>query len=378
MVLATLVIAIYKWRVGEIKRQKRLLEIQVWRRTEELRAEKQMVENQKMQIEEQNQQMQEQQDEILTQHQELIQYKDEILAQRDQIEERNTKLQSQNDLLIEKQNELEKAQSIIKKQMSELQSVNSELEYKVKERTIALEKTYQELLRAHEQLDNFAYRSAHDLRGPIMRLLGLCYAASLELKDKDMVAIYYLEKFEHTIRDMELKLSNLMDALEIISRDAKIKEVDISLLVEEVLDHLKQIFDTSSFEFHLNIPANSHWITDEEFFRVILTNLLDNSISYRDKRKPINHVYLNIHCEEDKLILNIQDNGIGIDASAKSKIFDMFYIANLEAKGFGLGLYEAKMIVEKLKGTIKLKDNSKGFTEFEVILPTLSSNLPLH
>ncbi|GAB4344975.1 MAG: sensor histidine kinase [Flammeovirgaceae bacterium] len=378
IILFILILSIYTWRVSEIKRQKRLLEVQVWRRTEELRAEKQMVENQKKQIELQNLQMQEQQDEILTQNQELIQYKDEILAQRDQIEERNKKLIAQNNLLIEKQNELEKAQDIIKKQMSELQKINLELEDKVKERTIALEKTYQELLRAHEQLDNFAYRSAHDLRGPIMRLLGLCYAASLELKDKDMVAIYYLEKFEHTIRDMELKLSNLMDALEIIGRDVKIKDVKINPMIDEVLDHLKHIFDTSNFQFHLNIPPETHWMTDEEFFRVILTNLLDNSISYRDKRKPVNHVYLNVHIENDCLILNIKDNGIGIENSAKPKIFDMFYVANLEAKGFGLGLYEAKMIVEKLKGSVRLKENPEGLTEFEVILPMISSKLPLY
>lgn len=65
------------------------------------------------------------------------------------------------------------------------------------------------------------------------------------------------------------------------------------------------------------------------------------------------------------LIVNISDNGKGIEQNYSQKIFDLFYVATDRAKGNGLGLYQAKLAAQRLKGDIKLISNKKPIT-FEV------------
>jgi signal transduction histidine kinase len=76
----------------------------------------------------------------------------------------------------------------------------------------------------------------------------------------------------------------------------------------------------------------------------------------------------------EKAIIIIADNGVGIPANEKQKIFDKFYrIGNEQtrsAKGTGLGLYIVKHLVEKHGGTITVKDNASNGTLFELVFPT--------
>jgi signal transduction histidine kinase len=67
------------------------------------------------------------------------------------------------------------------------------------------------------------------------------------------------------------------------------------------------------------------------------------------------------------LIIDIEDNGIGIPKKFIQKIFDLFFVANEKNRGSGIGLYQAMMAAERLNGTIKVKNPSKP-TVFSVII----------
>ena len=71
--------------------------------------------------------------------------------------------------------------------------------------------------------------------------------------------------------------------------------------------------------------------------------------------------------------IKIEDNGIGIPEKEKAKVFNMFYRANEQSKGSGLGLYIVKETVEKLEGTITLKSEEGQGTTFEIYLPNLAN-----
>ena len=109
------------------------------------------------------------------------------------------------------------------------------------------------------------------------------------------------------------------------------------------------------------------FLTDQLLLKQLMTILFDNAIKYTEEDGEIEFV---VHATDRHLYLTVTDNGIGISATDKKKIFDRFYRVDKartrQKGGFGLGLSLAKQIVDALRGTITVKDNKPRGTIFEV------------
>ena len=109
------------------------------------------------------------------------------------------------------------------------------------------------------------------------------------------------------------------------------------------------------------------FMTDQLLLKQLMTILFDNAIKYTEEDGKIEFV---VHATDRHLYLTVTDNGIGISATDKKKIFDRFYRVDKartrQKGGFGLGLSLAKQIVDALRGTISVKDNKPRGTIFEV------------
>ena len=99
-------------------------------------------------------------------------------------------------------------------------------------------------------------------------------------------------------------------------------------------------------------------VTDQLLLKQLMTILFDNAVKYTEEDGEIDFV---ISATDRNLYLLVSDNGVGISAEDKKKIFDRFYRVDKartrQKGGFGLGLSLAKQIVDALKGTITVKDN---------------------
>ena len=115
-------------------------------------------------------------------------------------------------------------------------------------------------------------------------------------------------------------------------------------------------------------------MADEMHFTNVIFNLMDNAVKYK---KPDEDLKLTVRTSNDsnKLIIVIQDNGIGIKKENVKKVFDKFYrvhTGNLhDVKGFGLGLAYVKKIIEEHKGTIRVESEYNVGTKFIIALPLL-------
>ena len=116
---------------------------------------------------------------------------------------------------------------------------------------------------------------------------------------------------------------------------------------------------------------------DEMHITNVLFNLLDNAVKYRRLEVP-----LTLMCrtwnENGKLLISIEDNGIGIKKEYLKKVFDRFFrvpTGNVhDVKGFGLGLAYARKIVEDHKGTIRAEVGTGNVgTKFIITLPLIKS-----
>ena len=108
---------------------------------------------------------------------------------------------------------------------------------------------------------------------------------------------------------------------------------------------------------------------DELRMKMILVNLLNNAIKYRDQDKMESSVMISLEESKDSWTLSVEDNGLGIAKDHQSRISDMFYRASENSDGSGLGLFIVREAVERLDGEINLKSTVGQGTAFTMRFP---------
>jgi signal transduction histidine kinase len=271
---------------------------------------------------------------------------------------------------------LSDAKGIIETQNHRLQNINRELDAKVKEKTADLVKANEELdvankslVRVNDELDNFIYKTSHDIRGPLASLKGICSVALMDVKDT--LALDYLTKLDVSSGRLNVILTRLLIVNQINHAIVGREPIDFSAIVDDVLLLERKKGMPPRLEIRKDIEKNIHFLSDKDLVRIILENLIDNSIKFyndSDRIQPFVHIKVTLHNDKDVLV-SVIDNGIGIAEAKPDKIFQMFSRASERSGTGGIGLYLSKLASEKLGGQINLRNTPEGYTEFYVSFP---------
>lgn len=155
----------------------------------------------------------------------------------------------------------------------------------------------------------------------------------------------------------------------------KMKEIDVNELIAGVVNTFTLKVESYNGKITSSLDAVDPFIfVDEMHFTNVIFNLMDNAVKYR---RPDEDLVLNLRTwnEPGKLLISIQDNGIGIKKENLKKIFDKFYRVHTgnrhDVKGFGLGLAYVKKIITDHKGTIRVDSDVNAGTKFIIVLPLL-------
>lgn len=222
----------------------------------------------------------------------------------------------------------------------------------------------------NRELKTFIYRSSHDLRGPLASILGLVSILETAGEDELRRHVKTIGDLARKLDDSLLKLVKVMSSRE---KESNFALVDMEKMLKDLLASLKFVPGYSRIKFNIKNNLAKPFVTDREALHSILQNLIENSIKYQDFRKPEPYININIYRNgSPNVLLEVSDNGLGIPAESKDKIFDMFYRGNDSTKGSGLGLYITKATVEKLGGSIEFSSKIKEATTFKIILPEKS------
>ncbi|MDE6347270.1 MAG: HAMP domain-containing histidine kinase [Bacteroides sp.] len=157
----------------------------------------------------------------------------------------------------------------------------------------------------------------------------------------------------------------------------KMKELDANELIASVIHTFTLKVERYNGKIESELNATSPAIfADEMHITNVIFNLMDNAVKYK---RPDTDLLLMVKTwnEPGKLMISIQDNGIGIKKENLKKIFDKFYrvhTGNLhDVKGFGLGLAYVKKIIVDHKGTIRAESELNVGTKFIIALPLLKN-----
>lgn len=230
------------------------------------------------------------------------------------------------------------------------------------------EQAFIKLQASHRELDNFIYKASHDLRGPLARIQGIVNLGLMEAKEK--ISREYFNMLHITGGQLNNILSRLLMIYDINHHRIQLENITLKEEVQKVLEVLYEKQNNFNIRFDLKINENIAWKTDLVLFRIVIRNMLDNALFFRDK-KDIKVKVEAAQINNEKLLIKITDNGLGIPEDVRDRVFDMFFHGTARSGGTGLGLYMAKKAVERLGGTIQLVNADPRNTIFKIILPTL-------
>lgn len=252
-------------------------------------------------------------------------------------------------------------------------SILGECALALEKETAQREREETALVAKNEQLRANLLRSiSHDLRTPLTSISG---NAGVLLANGEYMDAESRKKLYAGIYDDSLWLINLVENLLSVTKieDGTMKLHLSAELIDEIINEALQ---------HVNLRNKQHKITVEEsedFMLVkvdarlvmqVIVNIVDNAIKYTP---PGSEIRIRSWQQENKVMVEIADNGNGIPDHAKPQIFDSFYIVNNgvvdSRRSMGLGLSVCKTIIQAHGGAIEVLDNQPSGAVFRFTLP---------
>jgi len=221
----------------------------------------------------------------------------------------------------------------------------------------------QELEKAYQELDRFVYSASHDMRAPLMSILGILQLAKM---DQETPPEDYFKMIEESVLKLDAFIRNIIQYYKNDRFDSYNEALDWIALIEESVEANR--YQLGDVDIHCEVEAtqDGDFYSDDLKIRLILNNLLSNAIKY-SRENP--RIRISLVSDARSATLKISDNGVGIPESEQEQVFKMFFRGTHPKSGSGLGLYIVRDAVTRLEGTITLRSEPGQGTEFTVVIP---------
>jgi len=265
---------------------------------------------------------------------------------------------------------------------AQLRDANENLEAIVAERTA-------DLTAANEEIQRFAYIVSHDLRAPLVNIMGFTSelgslrdevfehvaaarrAAGLEESERDHALAHDVDEALGFIKASIAKMDRLIHAILKISRDGRRQyrpeTVDMNALVGAIVASIEHQVQEAGAT--IEVGRLPHQTTDRLAIEQVFTNLVDNAVKYLRPDAPGR---IRIDCAQTALrhVYTVADNGRGIAEKDRERVFELFRRAGTQDKpGEGIGLAHVRTLVRRLGGTIDIDSTPGAGSTFTISLP---------
>lgn len=273
----------------------------------------------------------------------------------------------------------------------DLRQLNDSLEDLVSERTA-------DLTRANDEIQRFAYIVSHDLRSPLVNVMGF----TAELESAAAAVAELIDRAEETapaivteearlaaredlpeaigfIRTSTQKMDRLINAILRLSREGRrviaSEPVDVASLVEGIEGSLRHLIDERGATLEVD-GALPGIVTDRLALEQILSNLIENAIKYLDLARP-GRIVVRGSREGPRVFYEVEDNGRGIAAADHQRVFDLFRRSgNQDQPGEGIGLAHVRALAYRLGGVIDVSSALGRGATFRLNLPATLAEGP--
>ncbi|WP_168196298.1 hybrid sensor histidine kinase/response regulator [Echinicola soli] len=238
-----------------------------------------------------------------------------------------------------------------------------------------------EMARREKELNekklNFFTNISHEFRSPLTMIINplkeVMYGEGKQMDPASIEVVYRNSK----------RLLSLVDQLLLFRKvqtevgNVKMVKLDAISLCKEVftcfIHHAKSM--NISYQFNADLESFA-LVADRQKLEIAIFNLVSNALKFVEPNTG--KVAVGIQVASNRFVVTVEDNGKGIEPQERGKIFDLFYqgTAQSDVKGFGIGLYLVKKLIEEHKGSISIADSPWGGAKFTIELPTGKSHVP--
>ncbi len=267
-----------------------------------------------------------------------------------------------------------------------VEGLNASLEERVEERT-------EDLMQANREIQRYAYIVSHDLRAPLVNIMGftseldatLAAVRTYVLADGDALT-------EDQVRDARLaveedlpeaigfirsstrKMDGLINAILKISRDGrrelKPEPVNLTELLENTAASIYHQVDEAGGEIKIAVGGARGLISDRFSLEQIFGNLFDNAVKYRHPDRPLHLAVRAMPAKRNGVRIEVEDNGRGIAPEDHERVFELFRRSGVQDQaGEGIGLAHVRSLVRNLGGEITVTSTLGGGSTFIIRLP---------
>ncbi len=308
----------------------------------------------------------------------------EIKEKNDQLEKNAVTLRANNKQLASRQFEIEEQKAKLELQKAQLEHQNSEI-ISQRDQLIALNKEVESI---HQLRLQFFTNISHEFRTPLTLIISpieKILSDNFNFSKENVInAIKYIKRNAERL----LILTNEITTF----RKYEAGKVKVALthgnvgdFISEIAESFRELAESKNINFNVSIDYSlgNTWF-DISKLENILFNLISNAIKYTEEYGSVSVWVTKIKGDNNKsqLLINIQDNGIGINKDIQDKVFERFYRDTSNQSntvyGTGIGLSLAKQMIEVLNGSISLDSEENKGSSFKVILPINKEDFPEH
>lgn len=221
--------------------------------------------------------------------------------------------------------------------------------------------------------NEFISNITHELKTPIATV-GVAIEAlrSFNAMNDPQRSKEYLDISQNELQRLSLLVDKVLKLSMFEKKEIELRYETVDLLgvVDEVVSSMRLQIEKQGADVSLSTEGNPVLEADRLHLLSVVFNMLDNALKY-SKESP--SIHINLKEKQDQVIMEMKDNGIGIDIEYHEKLFEKFFrvpTGNMHnAKGYGLGLSYVAHVVQRHKGTISVNSEPGAGTVFTITLP---------
>ena len=234
-----------------------------------------------------------------------------------------------------------------------------------REAELNLVKSYELVMEQNKRLLNFAYIVSHNLRSHASNMESI-----LELYDSeesDLERAVYIDLLHKVSKNLDQSLYDLNEVVSISTNiDLKIEQINIKKVLKQTLEILSLQIRNKDARIINEVPAEMQVAFNSAYMESVLLNFITNALRYSSEaRQP--EIHIKGYLEDQKWVLEITDNGIGIDLKKHhDKLFGLYKTFSGRKDARGVGLFITKNQIEAMGGTVEVTSKLAKGTTFKV------------
>lgn len=234
-----------------------------------------------------------------------------------------------------------------------------------REAELNLVKSYELVMEQNKRLLNFAYIVSHNLRSHASNMQSILelYAEEDAVEEKD----HYIQLLQKVSGNLDQSLHDLNDVVSISTNmDIGVQNINVRNTLAKTLEILIPQINRKDARIRNNVPEAMQVSFNAAYMESVLLNFLTNALRYTDgSRTP--EIVISGYQEDKRWVLEVQDNGIGIDLEAYGdKIFGLYKTFSSRKDGRGVGLFITKNQIEAMGGSVAVTSTPGVGTTFKV------------